>query len=95
VDDIDARARKDEVAKAQEARRLLDNPLLKAAFESEEKAVLDALALTHDTEQVLKLHRAFCWGRIMRARLQEYIETGKLAAFQLDDERKFKLWRSN
>ena len=93
--DLDERARLDEVAKAQEARRLLDNPLLKAAFENEEKAVLDAMALTHDTEQILKLHRAFCWGRIMRARLQEYIETGKLAAFQLEDKRRFKLWRSN
>ena len=84
----------EEIARAQRARELLDDPLLKAAFEEEEKAVLDMLAQTHDDEQILKLHRAFVWGRRMRQRLQTHIETGKLAAFQLEEKRKFKLWSS-
>jgi hypothetical protein len=31
----------------------------------------------------------------MKDRLQTHIETGKLAAFQLEEKRKFKLWRNN
>ena len=92
ANDIDERARREEVSRAQEARRLLEHPLLKQAFEDEEKAVLDALIATHDTEQILKLHRALVWGRKMRERLQSHVETGKLAVFQLEEKRKFKLW---
>ena len=90
--DLDERARYEELQRAQQAKDLLDNALLKAAFEDEEKAVLEALVQTHDTEQILKLHRAFVWGRRMKDRLQAHVETGKLAAFQLEEKRKFKLW---
>jgi hypothetical protein len=93
--DIDEQKLAKELSRAQEARRLLDHPLLKEAFETEEKTVLEALAQCHDTEQILKLHRAFVWGRRMKDRLQTHIETGKLAAFQLEEKRKFKLWRNN
>ena len=82
----------EEIARAQRARELLDDPLLSGAFEEEEKAVLDMMANTHDSDQVLKLHRAFVWGRRMKQRLQAHVETGKLAAFQLEEKRKFKLW---
>ena len=93
--DIDERARQEEVSRANEAKRLLEHPLLKQAFEEEEKSILDALVATHDTEQILKLHRAFVWGRRIRDRLISHVETGKLAAFQLEEKRKFKLWSSN
>lgn len=91
--DLDERARYEEIQRAQQARELLEHPLLKSAFEEEEKAVLEMMAQTHDTEQILKLHRAFVWGRRMRDRLQSHIETGKLAAFQLEEKRRFQLFK--
>jgi signal transduction protein with GAF and PtsI domain len=93
--DLDERARAEEVSRAQEAKRLLDNALLNKALDDIEHEVLTLMENTHDDVQILKLHRMYVCSRKFRNTLRAHIETGKLAAFQLEEKRKFKLWRTN
>lgn len=92
--DLDEQNRIAEIERADRAKAVLDNPLFKTAFEDLEKEILTGLENTHDEALVKKLHLMFVCNRKVRNILQTHIETGKLAAIQL--ERKFKLpWSSN
>lgn len=82
--DVDTRQRQEEVSKAAEAKRLLDHPLLKAAFEDEERTIIDALVMTHEAEHIIKLHHSLVAVRRLKERIKHHVETGKLAEIQLE-----------
>lgn len=84
-----------EISRADRARALLENAELREALDDIEKEVLLALEGTHDTEAVLKLHRMYVIGRKFRNILHSRIQTGKMAALQLEEKRRFKLWGVN
>ena len=93
--DLDERKRLEEVSRASEAKRLLEHPLLKGALDDIEKEVLALMEQTHDEAQILKLHRMYVMGRKFRNTLSAYVDTGKLAAIQLEEKRKLFKWRAN
>lgn len=94
--DLDTRARQEEVARATEAKRLLDHPMLKTAFADEERAIIDALVLTHDQEHITKLHNSLVAVRRLQERIKHHIETGKLAEIQLERKvTQFPRWSNN
>lgn len=84
-----------ELARADRAKELLDNPLLKSAFDDLEAALLKAKEVTTDEKQIMQLHLMFVCNRKIQNLLRAHIDTGKLAAIQLEEKRKFKLWRTN
>lgn len=91
--DIEEQKRYQEIARADQAKALLENPMLKTALEDIEIEVLRMMESTHDTELVLKLHRMLVCGRKFRNILQSHLETGKMAAIELEQKRKFNLLR--
>ena len=71
--------------RAEEAQRLIDSPMFKAAFEDTRAAILEAWASLDDTtserstERAYDLHRMVkCLARVQRC-LEIHIDTGKLA----------------
>jgi hypothetical protein len=93
--DLDEQARLREIERADRAKALLDNPILKEAFEAIEAETLHLLEQTHDEIAERKLNLMFRLNRKYQNILKGYIETGKLAAFQLEQKRKFKLFGVN
>jgi signal transduction protein with GAF and PtsI domain len=93
--DLDEQKRYEEIERADRAKALLENPMLKVALDDIENEVLVGLENTHDEAVVLKLHRMFVYGRKFRNILLDHIQTGKMAVSQLEQKRKFKLWSSN
>lgn len=93
--DIEEQKRRQEVERADQAQALVKNPILAKLYDEIEKEVLSALELTHDEKAITKLHLMFVLNRKHQNILKSYIETGKLAAMQLEEKRKFKLWSSN
>lgn len=83
---------RNEIDRADKAKALLGNSLLKSAFDDVEHGLLSAMENTHDADLVQKLHFMFVANRKVQNTITTYIETGKLAAFQLDEKRKRKLW---
>lgn len=96
MDDLEDRKRYQEIERADRAKAVLENPLFTSAFEDLEKEILTGLENTHDEALVKKLHLMFVLNRKLKNILAAHIETGKLAALQLEEKRKFKLpWSSN
>lgn len=80
--------------RAQRAKQILDDPFVKDSFESLERELMEGLIATsaEDSSKREKLHMMLVYGRKWRNTFQTLIETGKLAAFQLEEKRKFKMW---
>lgn len=93
--DLDEQKRDEEMRRGDEARRLLDHPLLKSALEEGERQIIEALVQTHNKDSIEKLHALLVATRQVRDRISSHIETGKLAAIQLEEKRRLKLWRFN
>jgi hypothetical protein len=93
--DLEEVARLKEIERADRAKALLDNPILKDAFEAIEQETLRLLEQTHDALAEQKLNLMFRLNRKYQNILKGYIETGKLAAFQLEQKRKFTLFGVN
>ena len=95
--DLEEQKRYLELQRADQAKVLLENPMLKSALEDIETEVLRMMESTHDTELVLKLHRMLVCGRKFKNILQSHLETGKMAAIELEQKRKFNLlkWGTN
>jgi hypothetical protein len=93
--DLEEVARLKEIERADRAKALLDNPILKDAFEAIEQETLRLLEQTHDALAEQKLNLMFRLNRKYQNILKGYIETGKLAGFQLEQKRKFKLFGVN
>jgi len=87
----------EEISRADQARALLENPLLASAFSDVEREILSMKENTHDQVAVQKLHFMFVCNRKVQNILRAHIETGKMAAIQLEEKRKFNLlkWSSN
>jgi len=94
IADLDEQKRYQEIERADRAKALLENPLLRAAFADVEKEILANLENTHDDAIVRKLHVMFVCNRKIENILRAHVQTGKLAAFQIEEKRKFKLWSS-
>lgn len=93
--DLDDQMLRQEVEKADRAKVLLDNPMLKDAYEAIEREILAGMEQTHDKEQILKLHMMLVCNRKMQNILRTYVETGKLAGIQLEKKRLFNLRKVN
>jgi hypothetical protein len=95
--DLEEQKRYQELQRADQAKALLTNPMMVTALEDIEKQVLAQMEGTHDTEMILKLHRMLVCGRKFKNILQSHIETGKMAAIELEQKRKFNLlkWGTN
>lgn len=93
--DLEDGKRYEEIERADRAKAVLENPLFTAAFQDLEKEILTGMENTHDEALVKKLHLMFVLNRKLRNILTAHIETGKLAALQLEQKRKLKLWSSN
>lgn len=83
-----------EVDRAQRATDVLNNALVKEAFEALEKELIEGLINTSADEDRKreKIHMMLLMGRKWVNLFKGMVETGKLAQFQLDEKRKFKLW---
>lgn len=87
----------DEMFRASQAKRILDDPLVKDSFEKLEKELIEGLLATaaDDSARREKIHMMLVYGRKWRNTFASMIETGKLADMQLQERRKFKLWSRN
>ncbi len=72
----------EEIRRGHEAERLLEEPLLKAAFAAVETAIIDALKTSklierdQDRELVMQLKAV----ALVRSQIFQYVQTGKMAA---------------
>ncbi len=91
VDDLRLRKELDRAAKA---RSILEDSMVKESFELLEKELIEGLLATSadDALKREKLHMMLVYGRKWRNAFVSMVETGKLAALQLDEKRKLKLW---
>lgn len=90
--DVDTEARLAEIERADRAKALIEHPDLRSALADIEQEVLTALEATHDDATVLKLHRMFVMGRKFKNIFLSRIETGKMAAIQLEQKKRFSVW---
>ena len=92
MDDV-ARLRQ-EVDRAQRAADVLNNALVKEAFEALEKQLIEGLIQTSADEDRKreKIHMMLLMGRKWQGLFKNMMETGKLASLQLDEKRKLRLW---
>ena len=83
-----------EVDRAQRAADVLNNPLVKEAFETLERELIEGLVQTSADEDRKreKIHMMLLMGRKWQHLFKSMVETGKLASMQLDDKRKLRLW---
>lgn len=83
-----------EIERADRAKAVLDNPLVKESFDALERELIEGLAQTsiEDEKKREKIHTMLVYGRKWRNTFLGMIETGKLAAFQLEEKRRLKLW---
>lgn len=89
--DID---RRKEVDRGLHAAEVLNNALVKEAFETLERELTEQLCLTAaDNEEKRKnIHMLLLAGRRFKSYFNSMVETGKLASLQLEDKRKLRLW---
>lgn len=80
----------EELRQAQEAKALLEHPLMAGAFESIKKQILQAweTSAVRDTEGRERLFMAARIVAQLEGLLREFVTTGKLAAMQLEALRK-------
>lgn len=88
----DDQKRHAEIERADRAKALLENKDFASALADIENEVLVAMEATHDDQTILKLHRMFVIGRKFKNILSSRIDTGKMAAIQLESKRKLRLW---
>lgn len=83
-----------EVDRAQRAADVLNNVLVKEAFETLERELIEGLVQTSADEDRKreKIHMMLLMGRKWQNLFKGMVETGKLASMQLDDKRKLRLW---
>ena len=97
MDDLDDAKRYQEIERADRAKAVLENPVYREAFDELEQQLLVQMETTVKPEDVLQLHKMFVCNRRVKNLLAGHIETGKLAAIQLEQKRKFSMlkWGSN
>ena len=82
--------------RGEQAKQLLANPLFDQAFADTRKGVLETWASlgTSDTENARDLHRMIkCLDRVKRC-LEVHVDTGKLAAKEIEGRSRFSLRRA-
>ena len=87
----------EQIQRAEEARFLLEQPLLKEALEVIETATIQKWEMAESKEARDDLWRFYKASKLFRQYLQSYIETGKMAQLRmLEDEKSgiFKKWRT-
>jgi hypothetical protein len=89
--------RYDEIQRADMAKMILSSPVMEDALDAIEKDVLNAWENTsaRDTEGREKAWAFYLAARKFRSTLKSYIETGMLARVQLEEKKRFNLFRSN
>lgn len=82
----------DEVRKADEAKQLLNHPLFKEAFESTERQILDQMKQVRPSDERMhtRLIDAYKLLHTLKGHLEQHIETGMLAALQLEEKSKIR-----
>jgi len=80
---------REDIEHGDEARRLLENPLLQTAFEQVRQALLNQIERCpiRDTEGAEKLRLELKLLRDLRANLEQAINDGKLAEFRLQEQK--------
>ncbi len=93
IPDLEEGKRREELERADRAKALLDNPMLKTAFDDVEKEILAGMEQTHDEVLVRKLHVMFVLNRKLQNILKSHVETGRMASLQLQEKQSlFKRW---
>jgi len=84
-----------EIQRAEEARFLLEQPLLKQALDEIEAATIQRWEMAESKDQREDYWRLFKITKLFRRALQSYIETGKLAKLQIEQEKRgiSAIWR--
>jgi len=84
-----------EIQRAEEARFLLEQPLLKQALDEIEAATIQRWEMAESKDQREDYWRLFKITKLFRQALQSYIETGKLAKLQIEQEKRgiSAIWR--
>lgn len=82
----------DEVRKADEAKQLLNHPLFKEAFESTERQILDQMKRVRPSDERMhtRLIDAYKLLHMLKSHIKTHIETGMLAALQLEEKSKIR-----
>lgn len=80
----------EQIARAEEAQRVLNSPLFDAAFKDTRQALMEAWASLdiEDKEKGRELHRMLRSLEKVRVCLETHITTGKLAQKEIDGKRK-------
>lgn len=83
-----------EMDRAQRAANILNDALVKEAFEALEKELIEGLIQTAADEDKKreKIHMMLLMGRKWANLFKSMVETGKLASLQLEEKRKLRLW---
>ena len=89
--------RYDEIQRGDMAKTVMSNPVFTEALDQIEKDILSAWEGTNprDTEAREKAWAFYVASKKIRATLQSYIETGHMAVMQLEEKRRFNVFRSN
>lgn len=89
--------RYDEVQRADMAQMILSSPVMKDALDTIERDILNAWEATapRDSEAREKAWLFYLVAKKFRATLTSYIDTGKMARMQIEEKRRFSLFRSN
>ena len=80
----------EEVRRSRRAREILEDPDIKLALDDMERAVVDKIAACPPVENVAqqKLCMLLSVTRLFRQVFQSHLETGKMAAFQLEEKKR-------
>lgn len=88
--------RYDEVQRADMAQMILSSPVMKEALDRIESEILSAWELTgpRDTEAREKAWNFYLAAKKFRSTLTNFIQTGQMARMQLEESKRFHLFRS-
>lgn len=89
--------RYDEIQRGDMARMVLESTVFKEALDTIERDILNAWEQTspRDTEAREKAWSFYLASRKIRSTLQNFVDTGKMALIQVEEKKRFNLFRSN
>lgn len=86
---IDALTPEQEIANAERAKQILEDPLVAAWFAGVSNDLLAAVTAAKDEKAAFRAAVAVQVFGMLRAHLVSYIESGKMAAFTLGNKKRF------
>lgn len=78
----------DQITRGAKARKLLEDPLLREAFELSEKAILDMFKRAAQDEQIVRSKQLLTALTLVRRVLEQALSEGKVAERTLEEEKR-------